>query len=84
MFKANKWASNQTNTYMQVTVIIQFSSIFKPNDFWSRLSFCNANENNFMAKYVFIVKMGCFGDACSLEQIMKYENAHILLDTFSF
>jgi hypothetical protein len=44
-------------TYMQIIVIIEFPSIFEPNNFWSRLTLCNANENNFMAKYVFIVKL---------------------------
>ena len=69
---------------MQIIVIIQFSSIFEPNDFWSRLALSNANENNFMTKYVFIVEVRSLSNACSLKNIIKYAKWRIIYFIFRF
>ena len=49
-------------------MVVEFSTILKPDDFWPWLSGCHTDENDFVAQYVFVIEVRGLGDASPLQQ----------------
>ena len=53
-------------SYMKIVVIVEFSAVLEPDNFWPRLAPSHTDEYNFVAQDVFVVKVGGFCDFSSL------------------
>ena len=51
---------------MKIVVIVEFSAVLEPDNFWPRLAPSHTDEYNFVAQDVFVVKVGGFCDFSSL------------------
>ena len=53
-------------SYMKVVVIVELAAVLEPDDFGPGLPGGHANEDDFVAQYVFVVKVRGFGNAGTL------------------
>ena len=53
-------------SYMKVVVIVELAAVLEPDDFGPGFPGGHANEDDFVAQYVFVVKVRGFGNAGTL------------------
>ena len=63
---------NGQHTYVEVSVVIELTTVLKPDDFRPWFAFGHANEHNFVAQDVLVVEVRSLCDSRSLEVSVYY------------